>query len=187
MPDDAAPAAYVRLIEPAVDDLRALLRADPQLVRRVLRKLLLLERDPLAGRPLLGALIGWRKLTVGDRHWRIVWRVTTDDIGATVIEIAEVWAVGARADAEIYEEMADRVAGMVDSPLTKTLEEVIAALGRVGGAVRASTEPQAEPVPPWLTSRLRAQLGMDLAEIAALSPEEAMDLWEAHITRRPEE
>ena len=54
------PPAYVRLTEPAIDDLRRLQRADPQVVRWALKKMLLLERNPNAGAPLLGALVGYR-------------------------------------------------------------------------------------------------------------------------------
>ncbi len=75
MPDADQPRAYVRLTEPAVEDLARLVRLDPQVARQALKKMILLERDPEAGEPLLGALIGFRKLIVGDRHWRIVWRV----------------------------------------------------------------------------------------------------------------
>lgn len=42
----------VRLIEPAVEDLRVLLEKDPQIVRWALEKMLLLERDPEAGEAL---------------------------------------------------------------------------------------------------------------------------------------
>jgi len=175
--------AYVRLTAPAVDDLRALTRSDPQIVRRALKKMLLLERDPHAGRPLLGSLVGWRKLTVGDRDWRIVWRVTTDEEGVTVVEIAEVWAVGARADAEVYAEMERRVAAVAETPTTTALNEVIALLGRAARGAVAAVEPAAESVPEWLARRLRDQAGMSDAAIAALTPEKAMEAWEAHITR----
>jgi mRNA interferase RelE/StbE len=82
----------VRLTEPAIDDLHALARKDPQIVRWCLKKMLLLERDPMAGEPLLGGLIGFRRLVVSDRHWRIVWRVVEDDASGTLVDIAEVWA-----------------------------------------------------------------------------------------------
>ena len=64
------PAAYVRLTEPALNDLQGLARAAPLALKWPLKKMLLLERDPNAGDPLLGGLIGWRKLVVGDRDWR---------------------------------------------------------------------------------------------------------------------
>ena len=105
-----ATSVVVRLIEPAVEDLQVLLKRDPQIVRWALKKMLLLERDPEAGEALRGGLIGWRKLTVSDRDWRVIWRVTHDQSGRVVVEyVAEVWAVGARSDAEVYAEMADRV------------------------------------------------------------------------------
>lgn len=62
----------VRLTEDAVSDLHRLHKKDPQIVRSVFKKMLLLEKSPEAGEPLLGALVGFRKLVVGDRDWRIV-------------------------------------------------------------------------------------------------------------------
>lgn len=76
-----------------------------------LKQMLLLERNPRAGN-----LVGHRKLVVGDRDWRIVWRTTTDDRGSVVIEIADMWAVGARAASEAYAKMTNRVAAMVAQP-----------------------------------------------------------------------
>ena len=60
----------------------------------------------------MGGLIGWRKLTVGDRHWRIIWRTHTDVSGLLIVEIAEIWAIGARADSKIYKELTDRFSTM---------------------------------------------------------------------------
>lgn len=176
-------AAHVRLIEPAVDDLSALLRVDPQIVRQILKKLLLLERDPSAGNPLLGQLIGWRKLTVGDRHWRIVWRVTTDDTIGQVVEIAEVWAAGVRSDGKVYAEMVDRVKTLPRSPKTKKLTEVIKLLGRAAGEATTTEEPKNEPVPEWLARRLRLTAGLSEEEIVQLLPEEALVRWEAYLSR----
>lgn len=176
--------AYVRLIDPAVDDLARLVRLDPQILRQVLKKLLLLERNPDAGEPLLGALVGFRKLTVGDRHWRIIWRTTTDGLGHVVVEIAEIWAVGARADAAIYAEMEGRVADLPDNPRTQALADVIATLGRAVGEVgEAAREPVTDPVPQWLVERLVHTAGRDEDEVRAMDPEAAMEAWEAFITR----
>ena len=183
MSDPGRPRAYVRLIEPAIEDLARLVRRDPQVARQVLKKMILLERDPEVGEPLLGALIGFRKLTVGDRHWRIVWRVATDDTGREVVEIAEVWAAGARADGEVYAEMSERAQGLPDSPRTEALADVIHALGRVAGGVAAEREPTADPVPEWLVDRLVHSAGMRRPEVDQMAPEEAMKTWEAFITR----
>lgn len=178
------PAAYVRLTAPAVEDLQRLMKVDPQIVRMALKKMILLERDPNAGKPLSGNLVGWRKLIVGDRDWRIVWRVTTDESGATVIDIAEVWAVGARADLEVYNEMKDRLAAAEPGPTTLALSDVVELLGQTMGVVEPTPEPPvAVPVPAWLATRLEVQAGMTEEQISALTPEEAMEAWEAFITK----
>ena len=69
------PGCLVRLTGDAVEDLETLFKADPQIVRWALKKMIQIERDPNAGAPLLGGLIGYRKIAVGDRDWRVVWRV----------------------------------------------------------------------------------------------------------------
>ena len=60
--------AYIRLADPAIDDLRAIYKLDPSVLRLVLKKILLLETNPRAGETLMRELAMWRKLTVGDRH-----------------------------------------------------------------------------------------------------------------------
>ena len=151
-----APNAYVRLTAPAFEDLERLLKKDPQIVRWALKKMILLERDPEAGDPLLGSLVGWRKLTVGDRDRRIVWRVTIDDAGSLDITIAEVWAVGARSKAEVYDEMNARIVAAEQTPSTIALGEVIEMLGRHAARddLAVSIEPRTDPVPDWLRERL---------------------------------
>jgi mRNA interferase RelE/StbE len=183
VPDADQPRAYVRLTEPAVEDLARLVRLDPQIARQALKKMILLERDPEAGEPLLGTLIGFRKLVVGDRHWRIVWRVTADDSGRDVVEIAEVWAAGARSDGEVYAEMTERVEQLPDTPQTQALADVIHALGRSAGDISATRQPTTEVVPEWLVDRLVHTAGMTRADVEAMAPEEAMQTWEAFITR----
>lgn len=176
---DAA-EVVVGLTEPAFDDLRALMRLDPQIVRWVLKKMLLLERDPEAGEPLHGALIGWRKLVVDDRDWRFVWRSTHDDAGTIVVDVAEVWAVGARSDAAVYAEMTSRVRTLPTSPATLALTEVIERLGNVAQGLDAQAEPEpTEVVPDWLAQRLRRQVGLRPAEVARMSLQEAVDAWAA--------
>jgi mRNA interferase RelE/StbE len=170
-------AGVVRLIEPAFDDLRALLRLDPQIVRWAVKKMLLLERDPEAGAELHGMLIGWRKLTVSNRDWRIIWRVTSDESGTVIVDVAEVWAVGARADSEVYEEMRSRVATLPPAPRTVALNEVIERLGKVTAGLSATPEPTAEPVPDWLVKRLTQQVGLPSDAVARMSLQEAVDAW----------
>lgn len=168
----------VRLIEAAFDDLRALLRLDPQIVRWAVKKMLLLERNPQAGAELHGMLIGWRKLTVSNRDWRIIWRVTSDESGAVIVDVAEVWAVGARADLEVYEEMRSRVATLPAAPKTVALAEVIERLGKAAAGLSASPEPAtADPVPDWLINRLTHQVGLAPDTVARMSLQEAVDAW----------
>jgi len=172
--------AYVRLTTPAVDDLEHLLKKDPQIVRWALKKMLLLERDPDAGDPLLGQLVGWRKITVGDRDWRIVWRVTTDEAGVLMITIAEVWAVGARSGDQVYAEMNARLASAGQNPTTVALAEVIGMIGRHGDrdGLSAQAEPLPDTVPVWLRDRLVHTAGVPGGDVEELTGEQAMQRWE---------
>ena len=54
-------------------------------------------------------------------------------MGATTIEVAEIWAVGARADAEVYAEMRERLAASPPEHATVALSEAIELLGRAAG------------------------------------------------------
>jgi mRNA interferase RelE/StbE len=174
---DAA-RVVVRLIEPAFDDLRALLRLDPQIVRWAVKKMLRLERNPQAGAELHGTLIGWRKLTVSNRDWRIVWRVTSDESGDVIVDVAEVRAVGGRADSEVYEEMRSRVATLPPAPRTVALGEAIERLGKVVTGLSASPEPpMTAPLPDWLVKRLTHQVGLAPDTVARMNLQEAVDAW----------
>lgn len=166
-------ATFVRLISAAVEDLILLQKQDPQLLREALKKCLLSERSAMAGEPLLGALIGLRKLKVGDWQRRIVWRVRHEGDDA-VVEIAEVWAVGWREDTAVYEELERRLAQLGDDPVALPLSEVIASLGRHVAGIDATPEPAPiEPVPKWIRNGL-VSAGMALEDIEAMSSEEAL-------------
>ncbi|MGQ0466456.1 MAG: type II toxin-antitoxin system RelE family toxin [Sporichthyaceae bacterium] len=173
--------AEVWLTGPAVEDLR---RLDGAPLVWALKKMLLLETDPLAGEPLVGPLVGYRKLVVGDRDWRIVWRSVVDERGTLTIEIAEVWAVGARADGEVYTEMERRVAALGDTPVRRSLEAVVGELGKAARTVqvRPVAVPPSAPE-PWLVDRLVHTAGMDRAEVLTMTSEEAVDAWTAFVTR----
>lgn len=162
----------VRLTDPAINDLEVLKKSNRNALRWALKKLLLLERDPEAGRPLHKELQGWRKLTVGDRDWRIVWRVTFDDAGSVIVDVAEVWAVGARSDDEVYEEMSARVAALPASPRTEALREITA---RFELLVQDGEEaPSAKEVPEWLVSDLTTGAGLSRDTVAGMTWDEAM-------------
>ena len=169
----------VRLTNDAVDDLHRLLRrGDPQVVRWAFKKMIHLEQDPEAGDALLGGLRGWRKLTVGDRDWRLVWRVTHDDAGAVVVDVAEVWAFGARSDAEVYAEMEDRVAAAPETPRTRALADVLTTLGKLTEDLGATPEPAAaQPLPRWLRESLLHVVRLSRVEVDALSRAEADQVW----------
>lgn len=182
----SAQRAWVRLTEPAIDDLKALARKDPQIVRWCLKKMLLLERDPMAGEPLLGGLIGFRRLVVSDRHWRIVWRITRGEDGAATVDIAEVWAAGVRADSEVYEEMEQRLRTLGNTPQARQLHDVVATLGRIGRGVDVPAEPEpAEPLPAWLVTALTTTVGLAREDVEAMTHNEAMATLQAHWSTPP--
>lgn len=177
------PGCVVRLTDDAVEDLRTLFKADPQIVRWALKKMIQLERDPGAGDPLLGGLIGYRKITVGDRDWRVVWRVVRDEAGDFRIEVAEVWAVGCRKDSEVYAEIEQRVADAGSSPKAKALTEVLELFGKQARDLTATPEPEKlEPVPKWLTDALLYVVHLPASQVEEMTLAEAERAWTDHIS-----
>jgi mRNA interferase RelE/StbE len=165
--------AEVSFTDEAIADLR---RLGPDVVPKVLKKVLILLDDPEAGHPLGGELTGFRKLVVGRNHWRVVYRVVEDG----TVEICEIWCVGARSDAEVYAEATSLVTGAVRSnPDLQRLADVIDRLGRLAGGVVVEREPRREPVPDWLALRLIHSAGLPPAKVAALDLKQAVDLWAA--------
>jgi mRNA interferase RelE/StbE len=163
--------AEITFTDAAIDDLR---RIGPDAVPKVLKKVLLLVDDPMAGYPLGGELTSFRKLVVGRYTWRIVYRVNDEKS----IEICEIWAVGARADAEVYEEATARVKSAAGKrPELRKLADVVERLGRLAREVTVPATPLREPVPEWLAARLIHAVGMSAQDVAALSLEEAVDRW----------
>lgn len=166
--------AEVRLLNEAVDDLR---RIGPSVVPRVLKKLLLLEADPTAGHPLGGDLTGFRKLVAGRNDWRVVYRITAGG----VVEIAEVWAVGARRAGAVYEEAAARLAGLPASPPTEALMDVVISLGKLAGGVQPTPPRRVEAaLPEWLVVRLVHTAGLERSLVDQLDLEAALDAWTAY-------
>jgi mRNA interferase RelE/StbE len=161
----------ITFTDAAIDDLR---KIGPDAVPKVLKKVLLLLDSPTAGYPLGGELTGFRKLVVGRNTWRIVYRVVDDK----TLEICEVWAVGARADTEVYAEAAARVKSASNQrPEFRKLADVIERLRRLSRDVAVPTAPTREPGPDWLAQRLIHSVGMAPQDVAALSLEEAVDRW----------
>lgn len=174
-----AKGTVVRLTSDAVSDLdRLLRRGDPQVVKWALKKMIHLEQNPEAGDALLGGLIGWRKITVGDRDWRLVWRVTHDNAGAAIVDVAEVWAFGARSDAEVYEEMQGRIATAPPTQQTKALADVLATLGKLTDDLKATPEPATpEQLPKWLRESLLYVVKLPATQVDALTRHQADQLW----------
>ncbi|RCG31483.1 type II toxin-antitoxin system mRNA interferase toxin, RelE/StbE family [Sphaerisporangium album] len=157
--------------DPAVDDLR---RIGPDAVPEVLKKILLLLENPEAGYPLGGELTGFRKLVVGRNTWRIVYRIADDK----AVVICEIWAVGERADAEVYAEAKARVRAVGNSrPDVVRLGTVIERLGTLTDHIHIEATPMREPVPDWLAERLIYTVGLAREDVAALDLEQAVDLW----------
>ncbi len=161
----------------ALDDLR---RIGPVAVSLVLKKIFLLETNPMAGEPLGGELTGYRKLVVGNRTWRIVYRV----VDSGQVEVCEIWAIGLRSDGEVYAEASVRVAkALTRQPNMAPLASVIVRLGRLTVGVQLpETLKRREPVPDWLAERLVYTAGMTRADVAALDAEEALDAWTQFIS-----
>jgi mRNA interferase RelE/StbE len=169
--------ASITFTDDALDDLR---RIGPDAVPKVLKKILLLADDAEAGYPLGGDLTGFRKLVVGRNTWRIVYRITADK----TIEVCEIWAIGARADAEVYREATMRLqrASETKSHLV-ALAQVVDKLGKLAGDLVLEQAPPREPVPDWLAARLVHTAGMAREEVAALDLQQAVDLWTEYMSR----
>lgn len=113
--------ARVQLTDEAREDIRDLDGSERKIVLKALKKL---ETEPgKRGHPLgskdTGNLTGLRKLVVGDRQYRIVYRVERETV---VI----VWVVGTRTDSECYEMASARLALYEGDPeLTRSLEALV--------------------------------------------------------------
>jgi mRNA interferase RelE/StbE len=155
----------------ALDDLR---RIGPSNVPRILKKLIILETDVEAGYPLGGELTGFRKLVAGNNTFRIVYRVR-----GKVVEICEVWAVGERADSEVYNAAAARVRAATSArPQLLALVEVLERLGKLSSGIDIpSSTPLPQPVPDWLADRLIYTVGLPRERVAAMDLQQAVDTW----------
>jgi mRNA interferase RelE/StbE len=113
--------AIVKIPKAAQDDIR---RLDRAVQAQVAKRLRILEANPEHGRPLGADLAGLRRITVGNRQWRIVYVIAAPDI---VI----VWCVGNRAHSEVYKEAARRVVSLPHGPMRDDLKGVLVEVGRM--------------------------------------------------------
>ncbi len=108
----------VGLIPEAVEDLERYAASGN--IRRFLAKLVRLEDvGEDAGVPLGRSLVGFRKIVVGDRDWRIIFRMNEAKTAATV------WVIGDRADEACYAEAVARLQKRGEDPAAQTLAAVM--------------------------------------------------------------
>jgi mRNA interferase RelE/StbE len=112
--------ARVTLYPDAVEDIADL---DASEQRQVFKGLLKLQTEPeKRGGPLGSGLTTFRKLVVGNRQIRIVYRVEDDGT------VAVIWVVASRVDAECYNlamsRLALHTAGQTRTALEELVEEV---------------------------------------------------------------
>lgn len=120
--------AKVQLTTDAKEDLRRLDGEARVIVAKGLKKL---ESDPkLRGEPLGSRndnnLTGYRKLVVGKKSYRIVYRVHTD--GTVCI----VHVIGKHSDDEVYRIVADRLARIANQPLAAEIAGILERLKDLG-------------------------------------------------------
>lgn len=112
----------VELIDDAVADLAKL--AESGKLRSFFKKLVeIAAKGSQTGEPLGRDLVGWRKLTVGDRDWRIVFRVDKAETVATVC------VIGDRDDGACYEEAKQRANHVEDGDAASLAESMMELFG----------------------------------------------------------
>lgn len=112
----------VELIDEAVVDLADM--AESGNLKQFFKKLVEIEsKGSQAGEPLGRDLVGWRKATVGNRNWRIVFRVDKEETVATIC------VVGDREDAACYEEARRRAERTKNADATSLAASMIDLLG----------------------------------------------------------
>lgn len=112
----------VELLDDAVVDLAR--QAESGKLKLFFKKLLEIEQKGAeAGEPLGRDLVGWRKITVGNRNWRIVFRVDRDEAVATVC------VIGDREDGICYEEAKRRADRAQDNDAASLAESMMTLFG----------------------------------------------------------
>jgi mRNA interferase RelE/StbE len=110
--------ARVNLYPDAVEDIAELDGAER---RRVFKALEKLKTEPeKRGAPLGSGLATFRKLVVGNRQIRIVYRVEENG------DAAVVWVVASRVDSECYKLAMGRLARYTGGVVRTALEELVA-------------------------------------------------------------
>lgn len=111
-------AVRVQLIDDALADLVKL--SESGRLKSFLKKLIEIEqKGSEAGVALGRGLVGWRKVTVGDRNWRIVFRVNPEETVATIC------VIGDREDEACYEEAQKRAEDIEDADAMSLAEAMM--------------------------------------------------------------
>ncbi len=133
----------VELVADAVADLTGYVAGGN--VKLFLAKLVHIEEAGKdAGQPLAGQLVNFRKVTVGDRNWRIIFHV---DPGNTV---ATVWVTGDRDDSACYQDAVKRLQAMSGGRSeAKSLAAVMLRLLGDGDKKRKRKKQPAKRRSPW--------------------------------------
>ncbi len=112
--------AQIQFTDDAVADLNDF---PPSALKLVLGKLRVLTRNAEAGyvlgRRRTGNLTGFRCLVIGDRLYRVVYKV--EDNG----DVCVVWVISGRADDEVYEEAVSRLEQLGNDPRAQALSEAL--------------------------------------------------------------
>lgn len=110
--------------------------------------------------------------------------MTHDDTGTVIVDVAEVWAVGARSDREVYDEVSQPVAELREQPHTVPLAGALAALGRLTHGLEATPEPSGDvpKLPTWLVDVLTKVVGMPADGVALLSEKQAQAARDVYTT-----
>lgn len=112
----------VELIDDAIADLAK--HTESGKLKPFLKKLLEIEaKGAQAGEPLGRDLVGWRKLTVGNRDWRIVFRIDKAETVATIC------VIGDRDDGACYEEAKKRADHVADDDAASLAESMMELFG----------------------------------------------------------
>jgi mRNA interferase RelE/StbE len=116
--------ATVHLTSDAREDLRDLDGSARRIVLKALTKLR--DQPELRGQPLgsraNGDLTTFRKLVVGDRDYRVIYRVESDG------SVCVVWVIGKRVDRECYDLAVARLELFTDSRSARQVEGALSAL-----------------------------------------------------------
>lgn len=155
----------------AEDDYQKLIKKNKELERLLLKKLIYIATAPnKAGYALTGKLSGMRKIKVGDRIWRIIWRV--------VKERGEVWGIGRRDHLDIYREVERRIAILGENPQTHSLAMMLK-------RIHSQAEPIAKrkDLPREVLDALMHEMGLSLETIMTLSVGESISLYERYLKK----